>query len=335
MVIAILALTLCTGAWADRGGRPPGLPHTLAHRWLSAARGGAVRAPGGIELRVAAHVMRRDGRASITEIDSGVYAIHIAVPWRGAVTVVLPLSQGLPIVAHRVSGEWRIERARAIGGRAVARVHALSLFGDLAKCIKPESFHGLLICLLKAGVRELPHTIFKTIVNKIIPTYDPCRPINFSLDLTDLLAACPAVNGPAPTQHPSTPSPTQSPAPSPPSGSATSPQPAQPQPSQPQPIPPGESTSYTHHVYGTCADKVCGLKIRSGPGYSAYAQVGSLADGDTVQVICQAIGELVGPSPATGNSSAIWDQLVSGGWVSDLYIDTPGVGTFSPPIPQC
>jgi hypothetical protein len=106
-------------------------------------------------------------------------------------------------------------------------------------------------------------------------------------------------------------------------------------PTTPTAPPPGSPAYYVYTVMGTCADGACGLHIRSGPGYSSYAIVGSLAEGAEVQIVCQAVGETVGPSPATGNSSGIWDQLLGGGWVSDLYISTPNVGTWSPPIPQC
>jgi hypothetical protein len=88
-------------------------------------------------------------------------------------------------------------------------------------------------------------------------------------------------------------------------------------------------------VYGTCADGACGLHIRTGPGYSAYPIVGNRAEGAEVDIVCQTTGEPVGPSPTTGNSSTIWDRLTAGGWISDLYVTTPNVGTWSPPIPQC
>jgi hypothetical protein len=329
-VVLLLALSAHSGSALASRGHANQFPRTLAQSRLSAARGGTVRTRIGVELRVPPNVMRRSGRASIAEVAQGEYAIHIAAPWSGTVTVALPMIDGLPIIAHRILGDWRIESARAVGRRAIAQVRQLSLFGDLAKCIKPESFHGLLICLLKAGVRQIAHGIFEKIVDKIIPPYDPCRPINFSIDLTDLLAACPAVDGPPlPPPHSTPP---QGPPTSPPSESAPSPQPT---PATPTPRPPPATTTYTYHIYGTCADGACGLKIRSGPGYSSYPQIGSLVDGDTVQIVCQAVGETVGPSPATGNSSAIWDKLVNGGWVSDLYVDTPNVGVFSPPIPQC
>ena len=119
----------------------------------------------------------------------------------------------------------------------------------------------------------------------------------------------------------------------PPVGGTTTPPVAVTPPSSPSE--PGGLASYTYYVYGTCADGACGLHVRSGPGYSSYALVGSLAEGAEVNVVCQALGETVGPSPTTGNSSAIWDMLTGGGWVSDLYLTTPDVGTWSPPIPHC
>ncbi len=38
---------------------------------------------------------------------------------------------------------------------------------------------------------------------------------------------------------------------------------------------------------------------------------------------------------AGGPSSNVWDRLPDRTWVSDLYVTTPNVGTFSPPNPQC
>jgi hypothetical protein len=32
---------------------------------------------------------------------------------------------------------------------------------------------------------------------------------------------------------------------------------------------------------------------------------------------------------------AVWDQLANGTWVSDYYINTPGVGVFTPGVGQC
>ena len=91
---------------------------------------------------------------------------------------------------------------------------------------------------------------------------------------------------------------------------------------------------YVYHVYGTCADGGCGLHERSGPGYSNYPVVGTLYDGDEVDIVCQTAGELV--TPNSGTPSDVWDKLTNGAYVTDVYVDTPGTGgNFSPPIPQC
>jgi hypothetical protein len=103
---------------------------------------------------------------------------------------------------------------------------------------------------------------------------------------------------------------------------------------RPTPVPP-PPTYFVYHVENTCLDGACGLHVRAGPGYSSYASLGVLSDGTDVQIVCQAEGETVGPSPSSGVSSSIWDKLTSGGWVSDLYIDTPGFGTWTPSIPRC
>jgi hypothetical protein len=99
--------------------------------------------------------------------------------------------------------------------------------------------------------------------------------------------------------------------------------------------PPPPPPTYRYFVTDTCADGSCGLKIEDGPGYANHTQIGTKYDGDPVDIVCQDRGELVGPSPSNGSVSDIWDRLDSGGWVSDLYVTTPVVGDFSPPIPHC
>jgi hypothetical protein len=91
---------------------------------------------------------------------------------------------------------------------------------------------------------------------------------------------------------------------------------------------------FVYRVYHTCANGGCGLHVRKGPGYSHYASVGLLHDGEKVRIVCQAVGEPV--SGLNGTSSDVWDRLTDGHWVADYYVDTPGVeGAFSPPIPRC
>jgi len=56
-------------------------------------------------------------------------------------------------------------------------------------------------------------------------------------------------------------------------------------------------------------------------------------EGQEVRLLCQASGQrMLGPS---GLDSAIWDRLASGGFVSDLYLNTPAVGKFSSTLAQC
>lgn len=98
------------------------------------------------------------------------------------------------------------------------------------------------------------------------------------------------------------------------------------------PPPPPPPAFFTHHVTGTCRDGACGLRVRTGPGYSNYSYTHVIYDGDRVDVVCQAVGETV----SNGNaSSAIWDRQTDGTWVTDFYIDTANIGTWSPPIPRC
>jgi hypothetical protein len=50
--------------------------------------------------------------------------------------------------------------------------------------------------------------------------------------------------------------------------------------------------------------------------------------GNKVDVRCQDTGDAV-------EGSQVWDQLTSGGWIPDYYVDTPNIGDFSYPIPLC
>ena len=129
--------------------------------------------------------------------------------------------------------------------------------------------------------------------------------------------AQPSPPGPAPGP---TPQPTPAPSPTP----------------VPAPVPsPGPAPSpevFVHHVTGTCRDGACGLTLRAGPGYSGYAALGSFPEGSEADVTCQAMGQTVSNGYY---ASGVWDKLASGAWVSDFYLDTPNIGIFSPPIPQC
>jgi hypothetical protein len=71
-----------------------------------------------------------------------------------------------------------------------------------------------------------------------------------------------------------------------------------------------------------------GLQERAGPGTS-YAAVRMLPAGGLGWVSCQRAGTRVG-------TTAVWDRLEFGNYVSDYYLATPSKTTYSrPPIPRC
>lgn len=70
------------------------------------------------------------------------------------------------------------------------------------------------------------------------------------------------------------------------------------------------------------------LTIRAGPGTAFYGY-GSVGNDSSAEVVCQHYGPRVdGPR---GNSSR-WDQLASGGWISDAYVYT---GSRRQGAPSC
>ncbi len=91
-------------------------------------------------------------------------------------------------------------------------------------------------------------------------------------------------------------------------------------------------TVHRYTVAGTCTVGVCGLAEWAGPGTS-FEPVGSAHEGEPVDIVCQAEGARVGGS--NHRTSSIWDQLSNGAFIPDYYVDTPGVGVFSPHIPAC
>lgn len=103
----------------------------------------------------------------------------------------------------------------------------------------------------------------------------------------------------------------------------------------PAPAPPAgpPAGTYPHHVYHTCANGACGLRLHNAPSLGTPVTA-VRNDGDEVFVACQTTGDQVYGSD--GSSSTVWDQLSEGSYASDYYIDTSGTGgAFSPPIPRC
>lgn len=101
-------------------------------------------------------------------------------------------------------------------------------------------------------------------------------------------------------------------------------------------LPPGLATNAVlraYAVHGTCTSGTCGLAVWSGPGAGSFRAVGAVYEGQHATVACQTRGQTM--SASSGRTSAIWDRLANGGFVSDLYLNTPNVGEFSPPLPRC
>jgi hypothetical protein len=84
--------------------------------------------------------------------------------------------------------------------------------------------------------------------------------------------------------------------------------------------------TFNFTITGTCRAG-CGLWLFSGPDYHM-----SSSDGTVLQIVCQARGATLSEA---GYTSAIWDKTLQGDWASDLYLNTPVYGDFSPGIPRC
>lgn len=69
------------------------------------------------------------------------------------------------------------------------------------------------------------------------------------------------------------------------------------------------------------------LNSRTGPSTS-YPVVRSYAPGGSLTVVCQATGQQVG-------TTAVWDRLSTGAWVSDYYVSTPSNTGFTGQLPRC
>jgi hypothetical protein len=82
-----------------------------------------------------------------------------------------------------------------------------------------------------------------------------------------------------------------------------------------------------YRVYGTCAagaGRTCGLNARLHPTSHSEPR-GQLRDGDSVTVVCQTVGEK--QTNPNGVSTDVWDKLATGAYITDLYLDTPQIGT--------
>jgi hypothetical protein len=91
-------------------------------------------------------------------------------------------------------------------------------------------------------------------------------------------------------------------------------------------------TIYPYQVYGTGG---YGLSVHTGP-YVWTQVLATFPEGTDMYVECQTYGDPV-TDPASGVTSSVWDQIyydnVQLAYVSDLYVNTPGVGYIS--LSQC
>jgi uncharacterized protein YraI len=85
---------------------------------------------------------------------------------------------------------------------------------------------------------------------------------------------------------------------------------------------PVATVARTYRVRSTTA-----LNARSGPS-STYPVVRTHAPNSSLAVVCQASGQTVG-------TTAVWDRLTNGTWVSDYYVSTPSSTRFSWALPRC
>jgi hypothetical protein len=86
--------------------------------------------------------------------------------------------------------------------------------------------------------------------------------------------------------------------------------------------------AFMYQIYNTNGN---GAHVRSSPS-SNSTLIKTMADGEDADVVCQVAGETVSDGTY---SSAIWDRLSNGGYVSDLYVTTKAIGGFTPGIPRC
>ncbi|MEU9008415.1 glycoside hydrolase domain-containing protein [Streptomyces sp. NPDC048479] len=85
---------------------------------------------------------------------------------------------------------------------------------------------------------------------------------------------------------------------------------------------PVATVAYTYTVTSSTT-----LNARTGPSTSSPAAA-SHAPGSALKVVCQAPGSTVG-------TTAVWDKLSDGTYVTDYYVSTPSNTGYSAPVPRC
>jgi hypothetical protein len=86
-------------------------------------------------------------------------------------------------------------------------------------------------------------------------------------------------------------------------------------------------------VHGTCADGICDLSEHISPSRTSRTTSTVWSDDDAVHVSCQVAGARF--TDHHNSTSVIWDKLADSHYVTDVFVKTPGRGTFSPGIRRC
>lgn len=334
-----------TATSAAPGATPPttGPPSAvLAAEPIAATSGGDVSADG-VTLSIPAHALSRDGTASISQPQAGVYDLAINVPWSGAVTATLPLSGPEDAVVHYVNGAWTIESS-AFGDASVQVTH-LSPFSSLSflapRCLRDKTSLGQVLasCLLQQGVNLISKTIAKQIAGN-----DAClqhlidNAGGWTVLLSTMTGACVGQAGETWHDPASTPvGGTTSPAPTPPTKPTGTP------PTVPNgtPAPSGLPVFAVQNTSETPPD---GVWFRNSPHTADTARVTGLGIymGERVQLRCFAWGDSVGPY-----SDTLWYQVANvtrptndgaqnSGWLNAHYVaDGLAANQVDPGVPAC
>lgn len=97
--------------------------------------------------------------------------------------------------------------------------------------------------------------------------------------------------------------------------------------------PPSPPMTGDYQVEGTCGNGSCVLNECAEPAPCGLRNVGRLREGRRIEIECQILGTRA--TAPNRRSSRIWDRIAPGLFVSDLFVDTPGVGSFSPHLKRC
>jgi hypothetical protein len=167
----VIVAGLLTATAIEASARAPHAPavsagqNVLAQKYLSAEKGGTVRAANGAALYVPRGVLRKNSWARISKLPAGRYNVHIYGTWKHKVRVTMP-GNSKTVVEHKVNGRWRVESTSP--GQRTVWVSHLSPFGPLACLVASGGVKGKLMCFVKKGVKALPTTLLKKFAKSML-----------------------------------------------------------------------------------------------------------------------------------------------------------------------